>query len=79
MSITTAPAPKAARKPLLLSCLNCGEQGTISIYPESLGQEGEVAFACRSCEAEYTEADVRDIIGEWQRLLAWCDLCPEGE
>lgn len=65
-----APAP-AAKRGFSLTCLSCGQQASITLDLDDCH-----TFHCPDCENEFTADDVRQVIGEWQRVLSWLDLAP---
>jgi hypothetical protein len=62
-------------KGLLLPCPLCGEaDATLSL---NLAEPTELH--CQECDADFTTADVRNLIARWQPVLAWIDTMPSGE
>lgn len=53
-------------------CLQCGEEGTVSVQVHDMEE-----FHCSNCDADYTAADVRATVGAWQRLLDFVESAPE--
>lgn len=53
-----------------LTCVKCSEKEI------SLDLDDCQTFRCRSCEEEYTVDDVREIIAEYSKVLAWIDTAP---
>jgi hypothetical protein len=54
-----------------LACIKCGEECCLSLDLNDLE-----TVRCPECDNEYTLEEVRKVIGQWARLLAWVDLAP---
>jgi hypothetical protein len=67
----TAVPPQAKGFPGL-RCPMCGsDDGLILLDVGNLEE-----FHCTANECEFTTEDVRQLIGQWSRLLAWIDQAP---
>jgi hypothetical protein len=55
-------------------CIKCGEEATVRLDLSDLD-----SFVCCSCDAEFTTADVRATLAEWQRVLSWIEAAPVAE
>lgn len=59
------------RRGFALRCPTCGAEDALRI------DLGDVhAITCRECDAELGPPDVRRLIAEWTRALAWLDTAP---
>jgi uncharacterized metal-binding protein (TIGR02443 family) len=54
-----------------LTCPHCGEDDTIQLWMRDLNH-----IYCTACDAEIKADDVRKIIGQWSKLLAWLETGP---
>jgi transcription initiation factor IIE alpha subunit len=54
-----------------LRCLCCGETTSLTLDLDTLD-----TFRCPECNGDFTADDVREAVGQWQRVLAWIDLAP---
>ena len=70
-----AEKPAAISKGFTLRCPLCGDAESI-IYID-LGNL--VDLKCSANDCEFTTDDVRELIGQWQKLLAWLDTAPAAE
>jgi predicted metal-binding protein len=61
---------KASGRGFKAACIKCGEM-EVSV---SLGDV--TVFTCGSCSEEFTEAQVKAMIEEWQAVLAWTAIAP---
>jgi hypothetical protein len=79
MSVSTAPLATNAAPPARgfpgLRCPMCGSDDGI-LYLD-VGNLEE--FHCTANECEFTIDDVRQLIGQWQRLLTWINAAPGQE
>lgn len=68
MAATTTDG-KATRRGFSVTCPNCNE---IGVYVKV----DDMTLGCTECDEEINPADVRALIGEWTRLLAWVESAP---
>jgi transcription elongation factor Elf1 len=74
----TAPAPTTTPRGFgNLPCPKCGEEAVVTLRLDSF--EEDDACKCMSCDAEFSLADVRDLIAKWSRVLAWLESAPMAE
>lgn len=52
-------------------CPMCGEVDSLKIQASDVN-----SLSCGSCDQDFDHDDIRTIIGQWQRLLAWLDTAP---
>lgn len=57
-----------------LPCLWCGEECEILLSLSDCD-----GFRCCECDREFSRSDVQEIVGKWQRVLAWLDGAPKQE
>ncbi len=78
MKTTTAPklAPETTTKRGFgtLRCLLCGAEGGISLHLTEID-----SVHCHECGDEFSLADLRDVVGRWQKVLQWCESAPALE
>ena len=65
-----APTP-AVKRGFRLNCIRCGERASLALDLDDCD-----TFRCPECEADFGAAEVREMIAEWQRALAWIDQAP---
>lgn len=53
-------------------CIKCADEN--AVVHVSLSDTS--AFKCDGCDEEFSADDVREFIGQWQAVLAWCDAAP---
>jgi uncharacterized protein (DUF983 family) len=53
-------------------CPGCGDTDSLRVALNDVHR-----IACTNCEEEITPASVRQLIAEWQQVLAWLDTAPE--
>jgi hypothetical protein len=55
-----------------LPCILCGNaDGNVTVSLEDVSQ-----FHCNECGEDFDADDVRQFVGQWQAVLAWCDAAP---
>ena len=74
---TTPASTTPARGFGNLPCPKCGEEACVTLRLDSF--EEDDACKCMSCEAEFSLADVRDLISRWSRVLTWLETAPLTE
>ncbi len=57
-----------------LPCIKCGEETTIRLDLDDCDR-----MTCGECSAEFTLAEVQDVIGRWQPVLQWLGTAPQSE
>lgn len=55
-------------------CPSCGEEDSLRL---DLGDVNNMC--CVSCDVDITADDIRAIVDQWARLLAWLDTAPDRE
>jgi transcription elongation factor Elf1 len=79
---TTTSNVRATAKPARrgfpgIICPFCGKEESVSVRLDDM--TGDDAFSCRSCDTTWSRAWIEEMIGDWLRVLDWCDLAPEIE
>jgi transposase-like protein len=54
-----------------LRCLLCGETSVIRLDLDDVSR-----FICGECEGEFTCEDVKTMLDDWRKVLAWIALAP---
>ncbi len=60
-----------------ICCIKCGESDCVAIDLHNL--TGDESISCAQCNTSFGLDDVRSLINQWQRVLAWVALAPEQE
>lgn len=68
------PAKPTARGFGPLKCPECGADAIMRLDLDHLCR-----CTCDNCAESFTLDDVRAMIAQWQKVLAWVDLCPAKE
>lgn len=82
MSTTTTPngtsSNHTTRRGFALPCLRCEEHRGVMVALDNVNgvEDGDPAFRCAHCEAEWSGAEVRKLVGAWAKALAWLDTAP---
>ena len=75
--VNAVPSEPVSRGFGLLRCPKCSEAASIQMDLDNMD-----VLTCRSCEDEFSLADVREMIDQaqrWQRVLAFIDTAPVAE
>lgn len=52
-----------------VSCLKCGSDDDVRLMLADVE-----TFTCDACSESWTADDVRKMVAEWRRVLAWVDM-----
>ncbi|HWG41329.1 MAG TPA: hypothetical protein VN688_00985 [Gemmataceae bacterium] len=58
-----------------VTCIKCGNAD--AVVTVNLTDVSE--FHCNECDEDFSAADVREFVGQWQAVLNWIELCPAVE
>lgn len=54
-----------------LTCIKCGVEGLIKLHLDDCQ-----TFECGECDETFTCDEVRDVVNQWGRMLAWVEAAP---
>lgn len=60
------------------ACIKCGEKGGIRLYLDDV-TGADTEFSCLHCEAEYSLAEVKETVSQWQKAIEWLESAPVSE
>lgn len=52
-------------------CPHCGEPNGLRLHLDDIS-----LLTCQHCDSEISTSDIKSIIAEWERLLAWVATAP---
>lgn len=68
---------QSERRGFPLPCPYCGcVPGDTHITVDLLDIDGDEALQCSDCERAFSLVEVKDIIGAWQKAIAWLESAP---
>lgn len=73
LKMTPEPRAMQSRGFPGLSCLHCGETDCVSLNLH------DFSTYCKECDHEGTLDEVCEILGRWEKVLAWVELAPIAE
>lgn len=81
MQSTTQPAAPASERPAMhpisCHCPHCGSgEANVAVL---LGQLDCEQFRCEDCSTEFSIESLEEIIGHWQKVIAWVKAAPQHD